>query len=188
MTWSCEDLIRFLFEPPLSEMLERANDGDDEAGRDALSALSFLLSTKNVHPTTGEVLPVPDYARDYLAVALGRMAAGVDARQALNLTSGKKGRKSDAYSRKILAASIVEYIRQRDKDEDGDLGPIDDACAEAEEVIRAIIKSHEHDDFWGPWEAFREKKACSADSIRHYYTEDKLVRKAIERFRREQAV
>ncbi|ARK43006.1 hypothetical protein BOC60_22390 [Burkholderia pseudomallei] len=168
----------------MCEQLARAEDGDDEAGRDALDSLSILLSTKNVHPLTREVLPVPDYARDYLAKALGRMAAGVDPKKALNLTSGKKGRKSDTYSRKILAASIVEYLRQQNKDSSGNLGPIDKACGDAEEVIAAIISAHKHDDFWGPWEAFRIKKACSADSIRHYYTEDRQVIEAIERSRR----
>jgi hypothetical protein len=51
-------------------------------------------------------------------------------------------------------------------------------------VIAAIVRHHEHDHFWGPWEAFRTK-ACSVDSIRHYYTEDRQVIKAIERSRRE---
>jgi hypothetical protein len=180
-----EDLLRFLFEAPLWESLARAEEGDDEAGRDALGALSFLLSTKNVHPMTGEALPVPAYARDYLSKALGRMAAGVDPKKALHLVSGRKGRNSDTYSRKILAASIVEYLRQKGKDAAGNLGPIDKACAEAEEVIATIIKAHEHDHSWGPWEAFRTKKACSAGSIRHYYTEDRQVIKAIERSRRE---
>lgn len=184
MSLDYEDLYRFLFEAPLWESLERAEEGDDEAGRDALGALSFLLSTQNTHPVTGEALPVPAYVRDYLSKALGRMAAGVDPKKALHLVNGRKGRSSDTYSRKILAASIVEYIRQRDKDADGNLGPVDKACADAAEIIEAIIKAHEKDHFWGPWEAFRIKKACPEGSIRDYYYDPK-VKKAIERSRRE---
>lgn len=183
MSRSYEDLFRFLFEEPLWASLARAEEGDDEAGRDALGALSVLLSTKNVHPMTGEPLPVPAYARDYLAKALGRMAAGVDPKKALNLVNGRKGRKSDTYRRKVLAASIVEYIRHQDRDEDGKLGPVDRACDEAEDVIKAIIKAHKNDAYWGAWEPFRAKKACSSGSIREYYY-DKQVKKAIERSRR----
>lgn len=130
-----EKLFRFLFEVPLWEELNRAERGDEEAARNVLGAIAFLTSTKNVHPNTGEVLPVPGFVRDYLSRAFGRMAAGVSPDKALHLNQGKKGRSPDSYSRKILAASIVEYLHRFHE------LPVDQACSKAEEVIGGIIEA-----------------------------------------------
>lgn len=171
-----EKLFRFLFEVPLWEELNRAERGDEEAARNVLGAIAFLTSTKNVHPNTGEVLPVPSFVRDYLSRALGRMAAGVSPDRALHLNHGKKGRSPDSYSRKILAASIVEYLHRFHE------LPVDQACSEAEEVIGGIIEAHKSDAHWGPWEPFRGKKVCNEDSIRKYYY-DQEVQESIKRSR-----
>ncbi|HEF4730664.1 hypothetical protein SB379_24530 [Burkholderia multivorans] len=169
-------LFRFLFEVPLWEELNRAERGDEEAARNVLGAIAFLTSTKNVHPNTGEVLPVPGFVRDYLSRAFGRMAAGVSPDKALHLNQGKKGRSPDSYSRKILAASIVEYLHRFHE------LPVDQACSKAEEVIGGIIEAPQIRCSLGPWEPFRGKKVCNEDSIRKYYY-DQEVQESIKRSR-----
>lgn len=171
-----EKLFRFLFEVPLWEELKRAERGDEEAARNVLGAIAFLTSTKNVHPNSGEVLPVPGFVRDYLARAFGLMAAGVSPDKALHLNQGKKGRSPDSYGRKILAASIVEYLHRFHE------LPVDEACREAEDVIAAIIEAHNGDKHWGPWEPFRAKKVCNEHAIRKYYY-DQEVQESIKRSR-----
>ena len=101
-----EKLYALLFDESLPAMLTRAEAGDVHAASEVLPALAVLLSSKNVNPQTGQVIPVPNSVRDYLSKALSKIVAGVKPMNALNLT--RNGSPGNPYFRALLGAYLFK--------------------------------------------------------------------------------
>lgn len=89
----------------LEDILARAEAGDVLAARDALMSIGHYLSSKNLHPVTGESLPVPEFLRDYLSKAFYRMTNGTNADEALFLK--RPGRPNHRHLETRNAAYLV---------------------------------------------------------------------------------
>ncbi|MGA2190539.1 MAG: hypothetical protein ABSH33_18620 [Steroidobacteraceae bacterium] len=90
----------------LSDLMTRAAAGDLLAAQEVAGHLSWLVSESNP-------IPVPDFARDYLSHALGRIGFGDDARDAFHLRKGDGPRGRWTHDDKVLAVGIMQhYIDQ----------------------------------------------------------------------------
>lgn len=141
----------------LSDVLARAEAGDTEAGREAISTLAWLVSTDNKHPRTNQSLPIPEFAREYLARCLHRIDSGADANVALNMK--RTGRPKTWSHYELLAVSILIQLMEFE--------PRLDVPAASEKAAAAILKNATRA---GPlWERFRRKKLEGETLMSWYY-------------------
>lgn len=141
----------------LSEILARAESGDVLAAREVLPHLAFLLSTQNRPPATGQPLPVPDFARDYLAKSLYRMAGGEDANRSMHLRGGP--RKWGHFEKRLAADVMFQLIEQG--------MTVEAAKLEAADRINRHISS---DPCPPAWQAF-EGKSIEGETLQTWYYE-----------------
>ncbi|MDE2369375.1 MAG: hypothetical protein KGN16_10405 [Burkholderiales bacterium] len=156
---------------PFSDCLARAESGDVIAARDALHTIAVLLATNNVHPQTGEPLPVPPNVRNYLARALSRMAAGVDANKAFHLK--KPGPRAWSHDDKLRGAAMVAALVKEAS------MAVDAATAEAAHQLESLQAERKADPLGRPV-PMRGRKV-SAETLRGWYFElkDELAQRGL---------
>ena len=103
-------------EDSLWAIVQRANGGDIEAALEVLQSSVGLLATvdsygtpMNRHPNTGEPIQIPAYLRDYLAIAIWKIAfKNIDANKAFGLS--KKGQRPIRRHHRELAAEMARQL------------------------------------------------------------------------------
>lgn len=109
-----DNLANDLLTENLSDMLKRAEDGDNLSAVDVVPALATVLSTDNRYPKghalAGQPMPVPDFVRDYLAKAFRRIACGTPAAEALGLVVNHAPKKYSHLTLRTAAFVMLQVL------------------------------------------------------------------------------
>lgn len=160
-----------------ADILDRALKGDAIAAKEALAPIASILMPQPLHSGTDEVVDVPHYVREYLSIAISKIACGIDANEAFGLRPSHRKNEYDVSDLKQAAFLMHQLLEQPGRS--GKAMTRKEAASSAADAFNKHAHEQATELEEGGYRPKMPKKSVSARAVQDYYRYNESQMKGI---------